>query len=78
MQQVIVSYPHSGGKIEVKRKLMACEADLREYFGVFPDYKTKANEEMFKREIRESGVLIINSAGGWCVETKDIKIVQYL
>lgn len=81
MKSAIVSYPHAegkDGKIEAKRKLMTSESDLKEFFRIFPQFKGKKMEEMFKREIRENGTLIINGAGGWCIEGGGIKIVQYL
>ena len=80
MKKAIVSYPNCGSTTEVERELMYTIADMMEYFRKFPERNVKMIKDNFRRELRlaKGKPLLINPAGGFCIETDQIKIVKIL
>lgn len=79
MQKAIVSYPHKNETtIEVERFLIGSVDDMQSYFEKFPQYNIKTLKDIFRRELNDGNTIIVNNVGGWCIETSEIKIIQYL
>jgi hypothetical protein len=84
MREAMVQYPtlvgENGEILEnsiFKRKIIQSRQQFSDYKKNFPIHYPHV-EPHFKRELREGNTIIINEKGGWCIETEEIKIKQYL
>jgi hypothetical protein len=84
MRKAIVSFPSKVGEnreiletIELERQIIQSRQQFGDYKKHFPLHYSIV-EPHFKIELREGNTIIINEKGGWCVETEEIKIKQYL
>lgn len=78
MRKALVEFPgNNGSRVEVESRIITSEEDFNSYKELFPDYYPHV-VELFKRELSEDNVIIVNGKGGWCVESEDIKIIKYL
>ena len=84
MREAMVQYPTLIGdngeileNVLIQSKIIQSKEQLKHYKQLFPIHYSLV-EPHFKKELREGNIIIVNSKGGWCVETEEIKIKQYL
>jgi hypothetical protein len=78
MKKAIVSFPHTDGtRIEVEQNLIQDKTQLADYKKKHPIYYPMV-EPLFKRELADGNIIIVNDKGGWCVPSEEIKIVKFI
>jgi hypothetical protein len=78
MRKAIASFPSTGGTfVEREVHVLTDMKQFPEYEKLYPTY-AKMVKKNFKNILDEGEIIIVQSTGGYCTESGDIKVVKYL
>lgn len=77
MLRAIVQYAQGETTKDVEQDVITKKEQLADYKRKYPLYYSLVKEN-FLREIKQGNFILVNSKGGWCTQSEDIKIIRYI